>query len=65
MPKMDGFAVLKELRKDSKIPVIVISALEQEEDIKQAKDLGANDFFEKTNNDYNILKNKIDSLIKS
>lgn len=49
MPKKDGFYVLEELKK-SKIttPVIVSSNLSQEEDIKRARELGAKDYFIKS-----------------
>lgn len=50
MPKMDGFAVLKELKsREIKTPVIVTSNLGQEEDAKKAKELGAIDYFIKSN----------------
>lgn len=47
MPKKDGFEVLKEkiADKDIKnIPVIVLTNLSQNEDIKRCYDLGARDF---------------------
>jgi len=49
MPKIDGFAVLSKLkaRKD-KTPVIVITNLGQEEDLRRAKKLGALDYFVKS-----------------
>ncbi len=49
MPKKDGFFVLEELKKlKINIPVIIASNLSQEEDIKRAKDLGAQDYFIKS-----------------
>ncbi len=49
MPKKDGFFVLAELRKlKISTPVIVSSNLSQEEDIKRAKNLGAADYFIKS-----------------
>jgi DNA-binding response OmpR family regulator len=45
MPPFDGFHFLAEFqKKKSKIPVIVLSNLGQDEDIKKAKKLGAADF---------------------
>lgn len=45
MPKKDGFAVLSELKaKGRKMPIIVLSNLSQDEDIKRAKELGAIDY---------------------
>lgn len=50
MPKMDGFQVLKELReKGIKTPVIMLTNLGQEEDIQKGKQLGATDYFVKSN----------------
>ena len=50
MPKMDGFQVLKELReKGVKTPVIMLTNLGQEEDIQKGKQLGATDYFVKSN----------------
>ena len=50
MPKINGFGVLEELNKrGDRTPVIVASNLSQEEDIKKAKELGAVDFFIKSN----------------
>ncbi len=49
MPKKDGFFVLAELKKlRITAPVIVSSNLSQEEDIKRAKNLGAADYFIKS-----------------
>lgn len=50
MPEKDGFAVLEYLR-DNKIdsPVLVASNLSQEDDLKRAKELGAVDYFIKSN----------------
>lgn len=50
MPIMDGFAVLAELKNQkSKIPVIVLSNLGQDEDRSKTKELGAVDYFVKSN----------------
>ena len=49
MPKKDGFYVLEELKKlKITTPVIVSSNLSQEEDIKRARELGARDYFIKS-----------------
>ena len=49
MPVMDGFALLTELKeKKNNIPVIVLSNLGQEEDLRRAKKLGAKDYFIKS-----------------
>ena len=52
MPVKDGFEVLKEVRANpdyKDMPIIVASNLGQEEDIKRAKLMGANDYFVKAN----------------
>lgn len=49
MPKKDGFFVLTELKRlKIATPVIVSSNLSQEEDIKRARELGARDYFIKS-----------------
>lgn len=50
LPKKSGFVVLEELRADPElrlIPVIVLSNLGQEEDVKKALALGAKDYLVK------------------
>jgi len=52
MPKMDGFSVLKALKDDSatqNIPVMLLTNLGQEEDVKKGKELGAVGYLVKAN----------------
>jgi len=52
MPKLDGFSVLKNLKGNSQtknIPVILLSNLGQEEDIKKGKEMGADGYLVKAN----------------
>lgn len=50
MPGVDGFGLLEAIKtKKLKVPVIVMTNLNQEEDKKRAFDLGAVDFFVKSN----------------
>lgn len=52
MPGKDGFETLAELKADpvmKDIPVIVLSNLSQEEDIKRIMDLGATEYLVKAN----------------
>lgn len=50
MPQFDGFHFLTEFKNNGgKTPVVVLSNLGQDEDIKKAKKLGAIDFFIKSN----------------
>ncbi|MCM3585453.1 response regulator [Mesobacillus maritimus] len=47
LPGMDGFAVLKALRKEQKTPVIMLSAQSSEKDQKRFVELGADGFIAK------------------
>ena len=47
LPDMDGIEVTKKFREWSKVPIIVISAREQEEDKIKALDAGADDYLTK------------------
>jgi len=52
LPKKDGFAVLKELKEDPAvrdIPVILLTNLGQDEDIKKGINLGASGYLIKAN----------------
>ena len=50
MPVIDGFGVLEEIRsRQLKTPVIILSNLGQDEDRAKAKELGAVDYFVKSN----------------
>ena len=52
MPKMDGFAVLKVLKENQKtknIPVMLLTNLGQEEDIKRGEELGVVGYLVKAN----------------
>jgi DNA-binding response OmpR family regulator len=66
LPGIDGFGVLKQVRENEatkSIPVIVFSNLAQDEDIKKAKDLGANDFMIKSNFTLDELAEKIKGIL--
>lgn len=67
MPKMDGFAALKEIKADKalkKIPVVMLTNLGQEEDIKKGKELGADDYFVKANQTPAEIVAKVKTLLK-
>lgn len=65
MPRMDGFVALQEMKKRNvKAPVIVASNLGQEDDIKKAKDLGASDYFIKSNVSIADIIEKIKNVLK-
>ena len=67
LPQKDGFVVLKEIKADEKlknIPVLIISNLSQEGDIKVAKKLGAADYLVKSNYSMDKVVEKIKSFLK-
>mgnify|MGYP001767856970 CR=1 FL=1 len=47
MPNMDGYQFIRELRKESDTPVIMITAKQQEAEIIKGFDLGADDYITK------------------
>ncbi|MEG0072967.1 MAG: response regulator transcription factor [Clostridia bacterium] len=47
MPKKDGITVCKEIRKNSKTPIIMITAKSEDEDVIMGLDVGADDYIVK------------------
>lgn len=47
MPKMDGMAVCKKIRAKSKVPIIMITAKSEDEDVIMGLDTGADDYIVK------------------
>jgi DNA-binding response OmpR family regulator len=47
MPNMDGYQYISHLRRESSIPVIMITARQQEADVVHGFDLGADDYITK------------------
>mgnify|MGYP001561261791 CR=1 FL=1 len=67
MPKKDGFEVLKKVRRNPELknlPIIVLSNLGGDEDIKKALALGANDYFVKTQHPMSEVVEKVNSFVK-
>ena len=67
MPAMNGYQMLKEIKKESnnkKTPIIVLSNSAQDEDIKKAKKQGADEYFLKAAITPAKLVKKIKELIK-
>jgi DNA-binding response OmpR family regulator len=67
MPKMDGFAVLTDLRKDSKtknIPILMLTNLGQKNDVEKGKKLGANDYIVKASMTHSQVVGKVKSYLK-
>jgi len=66
MPEKSGFEVLKELKlkQKSKIPVVILTNLGQENDIKMGKELGAVDYILKANISLRDLMVKISNYLQ-
>lgn len=70
LPNKDGFEILGDIKnsqddKIKSIPVFVISNLSTEEDVNEAKKLGALDFFVKAKIDVNELADRINKYFNS
>lgn len=68
LPKKNGFEVLQEMKQDQTlqhIPVLVLSNLGQDQDIEQAKALGATDYLVKSNFSLQKVMNKIYSILEA
>ncbi len=64
MPVMDGFGVLEEMKKKGiTTPVLISTNLSQEEDEKRAKELGAKDFFVKSDTPITEVINQVDKYL--
>ena len=64
LPKKDGFSVLRELKADPElgpVPIIVLSNLGEDENIKKAFALGAKDYFVKSQHPINEIVEKIET----
>ena len=47
MPKMDGWEVVREIRKVSQVPIIMLTAKDQEQDELQGFELGVDEYISK------------------
>ena len=63
MPKMDGWETLKEIRKMSKVPVIMLTAKSEEQDELLGFELGVDEYITKPFSP-KILVARIDALLK-
>ncbi|MDD4290190.1 MAG: response regulator [Patescibacteria group bacterium] len=67
MPEMDGFMVLRELKSGTKtknIPIIMLTNLGQDEDIKKGNELGAKDYLVKANLTPAQVVDKVKEILK-
>lgn len=55
MPEMDGWELCREIRKFSDVPIIMLTAREQQEDIVKGLNIGANDYITKPFNEDELL----------
>ncbi len=65
LPEKNGFEVMQEINQDpllSKIPVIIISNLAQEEDVAKGKNLGAIEYFVKSKTPIDKLVEKVKKI---
>ncbi len=68
MPGMQGFEVLKLLKEDastSSIPVIILSNLGQDSDVKRALEAGAVDYLVKANLALDMLVGRVKALFET
>ena len=65
MPRKDGFEALESIRsQDKKVPIFVLSNLEQPEDINRALRLGANGYHVKSNTPINVIVENVKKQLK-
>ena len=67
MPKRDGFFVLEAIKSNPKwklIPVIILSNLGDDDDIKKALGTGANDYFVKTQHPIEEVVEKVKEYLE-
>jgi len=67
MPKKSGFEVLETMKAEGtiqNIPIIVLSNLGQESDTKKALELGATDYFVKSNSSIEDIITSVDRVFK-
>lgn len=63
MPKVDGFRALEQLRRDSDVPVIMITAMEEEEHQMKGFDLQADDYIVKPFS-MNLVIRRIEAVLR-
>ena len=63
LPYDDGYSIAREIRKESQIPIIIVTSRDTEMDELMSMNLGADDFITKPYN-VNILRARIQNLLK-
>ncbi|MFZ2303626.1 MAG: response regulator [Minisyncoccia bacterium] len=67
LPKKNGFDVLKEIRQSPEwqhIPVVILSNLGEDSEIKRALELGANDYFVKSQHPIQEVIEKVSEYLQ-
>ena len=67
MPQMDGFTMLKKVKEDERFknfPVILLTNLGQEHDVKRGMELGATDYLVKANLTPQQVVDKVRGIVK-
>lgn len=67
LPMKEGFSVLEDLKKNPEtagIPVVILSNIDQDYEVKMAKDLGAAGYLTKTNNTPDQVAAAIGEILK-
>lgn len=63
MPEMDGWELCREIRKFSDVPIIMLTAREQQQDIIKGLNLGADDYITKPFNEGELLA-RMEALLR-
>ena len=63
LPKIDGFVVCEIIRKSSNVPIIMLTALEEEEDQLKGFELKADDYITKPFS-MNILVKRVEAVLR-
>ena len=63
MPGHDGFFILKEIRKTSNVPIIMLTAKDSDTDYIQGLDMGSDDYFTKPFSPIKLVS-KVKSILK-
>lgn len=66
MPQRSGFEVLKIIRQEKRLktPVVILSNLGKDEDMRQALELGANDYLVKSDFSIQTIIRKIETIME-
>lgn len=63
MPKMDGYTVCKMIRQRSNVPVIMLTALEEEQDQVKGFECGVDDYITKPFS-FNLLMKRVEAVLR-